>query len=70
MDKTCDINTIRDIFKDMGCLSERVNDAYFSMEVLADKNYKPIKQKLTELEDEGIIGYAEPCLSDNHREQT
>jgi hypothetical protein len=69
MDRTYDINTIRDIFKDMGCLSERVNDAYFSMEVLVDKNYKPIKQKLTELEDEGIIGYAEPCLSDNHREQ-
>jgi len=69
MDKTCDVNTIRDIFKDMDCLSERVNEAYFSMEILADKNYKPIKQKLTELEDEGIIGYAEPCLSDNHREQ-
>lgn len=69
MDKTCDVNTIRDIFKDMDCLSERVNDAYFSMEILADKNYKPIKQKLTELEDDGIIGYAEPCLSDNHREQ-
>jgi len=69
MDKTCDVNTIRDIFKDMDCLSERVNDAYFSMEILADKNYKSIKQKLTELEDERIIGYAEPCLSDNHREQ-
>jgi hypothetical protein len=69
MDKTYDINTIRDIFKDLGCLSERVNDAYFSMEVLVDKNYKPVKEKLTELEDEGIIGYAEPCLSDIHREQ-
>ena len=69
MDKTYDINTIRDIFKDMGCISERVNDGYFSMEVLADKNYKPIKTKLTELEDKGIIGYAEPCLSDIHRKQ-
>ena len=69
MDKTFDINNVRDIFKDLGCLSERVNDAYFSMEVLADKNYHPIKLKLTELEDNGIINYAEPCLSDNHREQ-
>ena len=69
MDKTIDINNIRDIFKGMGCLSERVNDAYFSMEVLVDKNYNPIKQKLTDLEEQGIIGYAEPCLSDNHREQ-
>ena len=46
-----------------------IQDTYFSMEVLADKNYRPIKQKLDELEDEGIIGYAEPCLSDIHREQ-
>ena len=38
MDKTYDINTVRDIFKDMDCLSERVNDAYFSMEILANKN--------------------------------
>lgn len=69
MDETYDINTIRNIFKELDCLSERVNDAYFSMEILADKNYKPIKQKLAELEDDGIIGYAEPCLSDKHREQ-
>src|SRR5437762_8216470 len=69
MDKTSDINKIRDIFKDLGCLSEGVNDAFFSMEVLADNDYRPIKQKLTELEDKGIIGYAEPCLSDNHRKQ-
>ena len=39
MDKTTDINNVRDIFKDLGCLSERVNDAYFSLEVLADNNY-------------------------------
>ena len=69
MDQKYDINTIRDIFKDVGCLSERVNDAYFSMEILAEKNYKPIQQKLADLEDKGIIGYAEPCLSDIHREQ-
>ncbi|HEX6171678.1 MAG TPA: DUF4265 domain-containing protein [Chitinophagaceae bacterium] len=69
MDKSSDINNIRDIFKELGCLSERVNDAYFSMEILADNNYHPIKQKLTELEDKGIIGYAEPCLSNIHREQ-
>ena len=69
MDKTYEINSIRDIFKDLGCLSERVNDAYFSMEVLADKDYRLIKQKLTELEEKRIIGYAEPCLADNHREQ-
>ena len=69
MDKSCDINSIRNVFKDLGCLSEGVNDAYFSMEVLASKNYRPIKQKLTELENKGTIAYAEPCLSDKHRNQ-
>ena len=69
MDKITDINYVRDTFMSLGCLSERVNDAFFSMEVLADKNYLPIKQKLTELESKGIIGYAEPCLSNIHREQ-
>lgn len=67
MDEKYDVNAFRNIFKELGCLSEKVNDAFFSMEVLADKDYKPIKDKLKELEDNGVIGYAEPCLSDNHR---
>ena len=53
MDKTTDINSVRDIFNGLGCLSERINDAYFSMEIRADKNYLPIKQKLEELESRG-----------------
>ncbi len=66
MDKSKDINDIRKIFEGLDCISEKVNDGYFAMEVLFDKDYKPIKQKLTELEDEGTIGYAEPCLSEKH----
>src|SRR6478609_6565946 len=69
MDKDTDVNTVRSLFEKFGCLSERVNDGYFSMEVLANSNYIPIKQKLIELEDKGIIDYAEPCLSNIHREQ-
>ncbi len=67
MDKSIDINTIRDIFNNLGCSSEKINDGYFSMEILADKEYGPIKQKLNELEEKGIIGFAEPCLSNLHR---
>lgn len=67
MDTTTDINSIRDTFKEMGCLSEKLNDSYFSMEILADKDYAPIRQKLIELEDAQVIGYAEPCLAKNHQ---
>jgi hypothetical protein len=69
MDKSSDVNNIRSTFKELGCLSERINDTYFSMEVPADSDYQPIKQKLMELEDKGVVGYAEPCLSDIHRKQ-
>ena len=69
MDDSTDISTIRDVFKELGCISERANDVFFAMEVLANTNYLPIKQKLTELENKGVIGYAEPCLYSIHREQ-
>jgi hypothetical protein len=69
MDKSHDIDEIRDTFGYLGCLSERVNDGYFSMEILFNKDYGPIKHKLSELENKGIIGYAEPCLSEKHRSE-
>ncbi len=67
VDKSVEINSIRDIFKEMGCISERANDGYFSMEILASADYKPIKQKLDELENIEIISYAESCLSNKHQ---
>jgi len=66
IDKSKNLDDIRKIFEDQDCISEKVNDGYFAMEVLFDKDYKPIKQTLTELEEKGIIGYAEPCLSEKH----
>jgi len=67
IDTKTDINNIRDIFSKMGCISEKLNDGYFSMEIPFDKDYTLIRQKLMELEDKEIIGYAEPCLSDKHQ---
>jgi hypothetical protein len=67
MDKSQDINSIRDTFDKLGCVSEKVNEGYFSMEVPVAVNYKPVKLKLDEMESKEIIGYAEPCLSDDHR---
>lgn len=67
MDNSKEINSIREIFENLGCLSEKVNEGYFSMEIPASVDYKLIKQKLDELEQNKIIGYAEPCLADQHR---
>jgi hypothetical protein len=68
MDKTRDINNIRDLFKELGCVSEGVTDGYFSMEIPSSVDYKIIKEKLDSLENQEIIGYAEPCLSDKHQQ--
>jgi hypothetical protein len=68
MDKSKDINQIRDAFKELGCVSEKVNEGYFSMEIPSTADYKDIKKKLDELEMQETIGYAEPCLSDGHRQ--
>lgn len=68
MDKTKNVNQLRKKFKELGCVSEKANDSYFSMEIPSQVDYKPIKQKLDDLELKGIIGYAEPCLSDKHEQ--
>jgi hypothetical protein len=67
IDKLKDINSIRKTFEKLGCDSEKVNVGYFSMEIPALVDYRLIKQKLDELEQNEIIGYAEPCLADQHR---
>jgi len=66
MNKKYDIAQIRDIFKNLGCISEGVNDTFFSMEIPFGISYWPVKQKLKGLELEKIIAYAEPCLSQKH----
>ncbi|MDY3538155.1 DUF4265 domain-containing protein [Riemerella anatipestifer] len=67
IDKSIDINAIRKTFEELGCISEKVNDGYFSMEIPALIDYKFIKQKLDDLEQNEVIGYAESCLADQHR---
>lgn len=59
-------NDIRDLFHSLGCLTEKVNEGYFVVEVPAKISYTPIKQKLSELQSDGTIDYAEPCLSSKH----
>ncbi len=68
MDKSKDINQIRDLFKEFGCVSEKINEGYFSMEIPSAVDYKNIKKKLDELETQETIGYAEPCLANGHKQ--
>jgi hypothetical protein len=70
MDKTRDINHIRNIFNEFGCISERVNEGYFSMEIPFEKEYSSIRRKLIDLKKEEVIDYSEPCLSDKHRKES
>ena len=67
MDDTKNVNLIRDSFGELGCISEKINGSYFSMEIPADVNYKSIKLILDDLKQKEIIDYAESCLSDKHR---
>nr|WP_294895575.1 DUF4265 domain-containing protein [uncultured Pedobacter sp.] len=66
MDKSKDINDIRELFEELGCISEKLNDGYFVMEIPSSIDYKNIKEKLEQLTTDKIIDYAEPCLSDEH----
>jgi hypothetical protein len=67
MNKQTEANEIRDVFTSLGCVSEKLNEGYFTMEISFDKDYTPIRKKLIELEENEIIAYAEPCLSDIHQ---
>lgn len=59
-------NDLREIFNAFGCESEKFNNWYFVIEIPAKVDYKPIRQKLIELEEENIISYGEPNLSNYH----
>jgi hypothetical protein len=67
MDTSVDKETIRDVFNQLGCISEGLNERYFAMEVPADTNFQAIKLKLDELKDNNTIDYAESCLSGIHQ---
>ena len=67
MDKALEINDVRNLFESLGCISEKLNDSYFAMDIPANIQYKPVKEKLENLKDERLIDYEESCLSDEHR---
>lgn len=64
-----DVTKIQDVFAEMDCPSEQINEAYFAMAIPDTADYGIIQEKLASLEDEEILNYAEPCLSEEHTNQ-
>jgi hypothetical protein len=67
MDDNKSIDDIRAAFAKMGCDSEKLNEGYFTMEIPFQLDYTAVRKRLNELEEDGIIGYAEPYLSQKHQ---
>jgi len=62
-----DKEIIRNRFKELNCESEGLNDSYFSMEIVKNIDYSKIREILDEYENDGIIEFSEPCLSEKHQ---
>ena len=67
-DEQTDKEQIREKFKNIDCVSEGLNDTYFAMEIPKNVNYKKIKPILEDYEEREIFHYAEPCLSNKHKQ--
>jgi hypothetical protein len=62
-----DKEIIRERLKLIDCLSEGLNKKYFSLEIIKNIDYSVVKTLLDEYKNSAIIDYAEPCLSEKHR---
>lgn len=67
MDDDTPIDKITNVFNLLGCATATANDAFFIMKIAPEIDYKIIKGNLEDLENSGILSYAEPCLSDVHK---
>jgi Domain of unknown function (DUF4265) len=66
-DDETEIEDVQQIFFDLECDSEEVSERFFAMEVKSSTNYLRVRDKLISLKSEGIIDFAEPCLSHAHQ---
>ena len=62
-----DKEIIRERLKSIDCLSEGLNEKYFSVEINENMDYSVVKTLLDEYKNSTVIDYAEPCLSEKHR---
>jgi hypothetical protein len=66
MAKDYDKEVIREELKRLDCLSEGLNEKYFSVEIGKNIDYKNIKLILENYKNRGVLDYAEPMLSEKH----
>ncbi len=66
LDTSINTDRIREIFRGLGCNTEKQMERYFAIDVPVNIDYSSIKQKLTVLEVNGAISFAEACLSEQH----
>ena len=67
LEKGFDAAIIREKLKAINCLSEKLNETFFAVEIVKDVDYTLVRSLLNEYESQDIIEYAEPCLSEKHR---
>jgi len=66
LDSNAVTNEVREVFDLLGCSSEKCGEKYFVIDVPHSLDYAAVQNKLTELQNAGILDYAEPCLSKKH----
>ena len=68
IDKSVATNDVRHALHALGCVTEKFNEGYFVIDVPVELDYQLIRSKLEELVSTDTIDYAEPCLSEQHRD--
>ncbi|MDO3644769.1 DUF4265 domain-containing protein [Mucilaginibacter sp. L3T2-6] len=66
-DDELELQTVYNLFTGLGCPCEGINGNYLAIEIPADMDYLPIKERLELMEQDEVIGYAETCLARGHR---
>jgi hypothetical protein len=65
-DEELEVETVLNLFTRLGCRCRGKNSHYVAVEIPADMNYLPIKERLELMEQDEVISYAETCLARGH----
>jgi len=65
-DEELEVETVFNLFTSLGCRCRTKNSNYVAVEIPADMDYLPIKERLELMEQDEVISYAETCLARRH----